>query len=187
MNQKIIKLFEKHIEQAKIALDTKDDNTIYECFTELNETYKHEKSIYIIDNVKFTSCYTNTPVNYNKYHQKLRILKNKLEVYKAKIECAQNQSPILNISNNNTNTSNVNASIIQNINIENTIQKINKISDEILAKNLKCELKGMLGELEDCKDNQEKKIKLMEVVKWLCDKTADATIACLPYLAGLAL
>ena len=66
-------------------------------------------------------------------------------------------------------------------------KKIDQIPDEILAKNLKRELRGMLSELEDCKDNQEKKSKLMEVVKWLGDKTADAFIACLPYFAGLGL
>ncbi|MFC2346066.1 hypothetical protein, partial [Campylobacter sp.] len=80
-----------------------------------------------------------------------------------------------------------NANITQNISIKSTMEKIDQIPDEILAKNLKYELKGMLSELEDCKDNQEKKSKLMEVVKWLGDKTADAFIACLPYFAGLGL
>ena len=65
------------------------------------------------------------------------------------------------------------------------MEKIDQIPDEILAKNLKYELKGMLGELEDCKNNQEKKSKLMEVVKWLGDKAVDVTIACLPYLSQI--
>jgi len=89
----------------------------------------------------------------------------------------------ININNTSTATSN----ITQNISIKNTMEKIDQIPDEILAKNLKRELRGMLSELEDCKDNQEKKSKLMEVVKWLGDKTADAFIACLPYFAGLSL
>ena len=67
------------------------------------------------------------------------------------------------------------------------MEKIDQIPDEIFAKNLKYELKGILSELEYCKDNQEKKSKLMEVVKWLGDKSVDAFIACLPYFAGLGL
>ena len=84
---------------------------------------------------------------------------------------SSNQSNSVTINNNNTNTANAN--ITQNISIKSTMEKIDQIPDEILAKNLKYELKGMLTELEDCKDNQEKKSKLMS------KKSATARL-CLP-------
>ena len=128
---------------------------------------------------------------YDEYKPLLESLIKRLKMHIAKLQdedektMSSNQSNSVTINNNNTNTTNAN--ITQNISIKNTMEKINQIPDEILAKNLKYELKGMLTELEDYKDNQEKKSKLMEVVKWLGDKTADAFIACLPYFAGLSL
>ncbi|WP_297915172.1 hypothetical protein, partial [uncultured Campylobacter sp.] len=83
-----------------------------------------------------------------------------------------------NLNIYNTNTTNINQSII----IKNAIDQI---PNNVLSKNLKYELRGMLSELEDCKNNQEKKSKLMEVVKWLGDKAVDVTIACLPYLSQI--
>ena len=189
-NKKRIEIIEKHTIEAKNYLN-KEPKEIYVFFNHLNATYKNIEEIYIPVRPAAISLYYDTPIDYSKYKEYLERLINRLNLYVAKLQdedektMSSNQSNSVTINNNNTNTTNAN--ITQNISIKNTMEKIDQIPDEILAKNLKYELKGMLSELEDCKDNQEKKSKLMEVVKWLGDKTADAFIACLPYFARLGL
>ena len=190
-NKKRIEIIEKHIIEAKSYLD-KEPKEIYGFFNHLNETYKNIEEIYFhVPSVIVTSHYYSTPINYDKYKEYLERLISRLNLYVSKLQdedekiVSTNPSNSVTINNNNTNTANTN--ITQNISIKSTMKKIDQIPDEILAKNLKYELKGMLSELEDCKNSQEKKSKLMEVVKWLGDKTADAFIACLPYFAGLGL
>lgn len=190
-NRKQIEIIEKHIIEAEGYLN-KEPKEIYDFFTRLNGIYKHIEEIYIrAPSPALTGHYYGTPINYDNYKKYLEMLIDKLKLYMAKLQdedeknMSSNQSNSVTINNNNTNTASAN--IAQDISIKSTIEKIDQIPDEILAKNLKDELKGMLRELEYCKDDQEKKSKLMEVVKWLGDKTADAFIACLQYFAGLGL
>lgn len=194
-NKNQIYIIEKDIIEAEGYLN-KRPIEIYNFFIKLNATYQDKKEIYIserntvIEKYSFMTIEDNSNY-YDEYKPLLESLIKRLKMHIAKLQdedekiMSSNQSNSVTINNNNTNTANVN--IAQNINIKNTMEKIDQIPDEILAKKLKYELKGMLSELEDCKDNQEKKSKLMEVVKWLGDKTADAFIACLPYFAGLGL
>ena len=194
-NKNQINIIEKDIIEAEGYLN-KRPIEIYNFFIKLNATYQDKKEIYIserntvIEKYSFMTIEDNSNY-YNEYKPLLESLIKRLKMHIAKLQdedektMSSNQSNSVTINNNNTNTTNAN--ITQNISIKNTMEKINQIPDEILAKNLKYELKGMLSELEDCKDNQGKKSKLMEVVKWLGDKTADAFIACLPYFAGLGL
>ena len=194
-NKNQIDIIEKDIIEAEGYLN-KRPIEIYNFFIKLNATYQDKKEIYIserntvIEKYSFMTIEDNSNY-YDEYKPLLESLIKRLKMHIAKLQdedektMSSNQSNSVTINNNNTNTTNAN--ITQNISIKNTMEKINQIPDEILAKNLKYELKGMLTELEDCKDSQEKKSKLMEVVKWLGDKTADAFIACLPYFAGLGL
>ena len=194
-NKNQINIIEKDIIEAEGYLN-KRPIEIYNFFIKLNATYQDKKEIYIserntvIEKYSFMTIEDNSNY-YNEYKPLLESLIKRLKMHIAKLQdedektMSSNQSNSVTINNNNTNTTSAN--ITQNISIKNTMEKINQISDEIFAKNLKYELKGMLRELEDCKDNQGKKSKLMEVVKWLGDKTADAFIACLPYFAGLGL
>nr|WP_314747111.1 hypothetical protein [uncultured Campylobacter sp.] len=194
-NKNQINIIEKDIIEAEGYLN-KRPIEIYNFFIKLNATYQDKKEIYIserntvIEKYSFMTIEDNSNY-YNEYKPLLESLIKRLKMHIAKLQdedektMSSNQSNSVTINNNNTNTTSAN--ITQNISIKNTMEKINQISDEIFAKNLKYELKGMLSELEDCKDNQGKKSKLMEVVKWLGDKTADAFIACLPYFAGLGL
>lgn len=194
-NKNQINIIEKDIIEAEGYLN-KRPIEIYNFFIKLNATYQDKKEIYIserntvIEKYSFMTIEDNSNY-YDEYKPLLESLIKRLKMHIAKLQdedektMSSNQSNSVTINNNNTNTANAN--ITQNISIKSTMEKINQISDEIFAKNLKYELKGMLTELEDCKDNQEKKSKLMEVVKWLGDKTADAFIACLPYFAGLGL
>nr|WP_314565666.1 hypothetical protein [uncultured Campylobacter sp.] len=194
-NKNQIDIIEKDIIEAEGYLN-KRPIEIYNFFIKLNATYQDKKEIYIserntvIEKYSFMAIEDNSNY-YDEYKPLLESLIKRLKMHIAKLQdedektMSSNQSNSVTINNNNTNTANAN--ITQNISIKSTMEKINQIPDEILAKNLKYELKGMLSELEDCKSSQEKKSKLMEVVKWLGDKTADAFIACLPYLAGLDL
>lgn len=194
-NKNQIDIIEKDIIEAEGYLN-KRPIEIYNFFIKLNATYQDKKEIYIserntvIEKYSFMTIEDNSNY-YNEYKPLLESLIKRLKMHIAKLQdedekiMSSNQSNSVTINNNNTNTANANTT--QNISIKSTMEKIDQIPDEILAKNLKYELKGMLTELEDCKDNQEKKSKLMEVVKWLGDKTADAFIACLPYFAGLGL
>ena len=194
-NKNQINIIEKDIIEAEGYLN-KRPIEIYNFFIKLNATYQDKKEIYIserntvIEKYSFMTIEDNSNY-YNEYKPLLESLIKRLKMHIAKLQdedektMSSNQSNSVTINNHNTNTTSAN--ITQNISIKNTMEKINQISDEIFAKNLKYELKGMLSELEDCKDNQGKKSKLMEVVKWLGDKTADAFIACLPYFAGLGL
>lgn len=194
-NKNQIDIIEKDIIEAEGYLN-KRPIEIYNFFIKLNATYQDKKEIYISERNTVIEKYSFMTIEddsnyYDEYKPLLESLIKRLKMHIAKLQdedektMSSNQSNSVTINNNNTNTTNAN--ITQNISIKSTIEKIDQIPDEILAKNLKRELKGMLSELENCKNSQEKKSKLMEVVKWLGDKTADAFIACLPYFAGLGL
>ncbi|WP_299027943.1 hypothetical protein [uncultured Campylobacter sp.] len=187
-NEKQIKLIEDDISAANSILSkNKSYEEIEEFLCDLEDKYRdyniHVSSNYIIDLDTGKTIYEGYPKELKCFINKLRVLVAKLQ--DEDNNAATNHSNLVNIHNDNTNTANAN--ITQNISIKSTMEKIDQIPDEILAENLKDELKGLLSELENCKDNQEKKSKLMGVVKWLGDKTADAFIACLPYFAGLSL
>ena len=184
-NEKQIKLIEDDISAANSILSkNKSYQEIEEFLCDLEDKYRdyniHISSDYIIDLDTGKTIHEGYPKELKRFINKLRVLVTKLQDEDSKVTA-------INPSIHNDNTNTANANITQNISIKNTMEKIDQIPDEILAKNLKYELKGVLGELEDCKNNQEKKSKLMEVVKWLGDKTADAFIACLPYFIGLGL
>ncbi|WP_170018692.1 hypothetical protein [Campylobacter sp. RM16190] len=182
-NKEKIKFILEDIKKANEVLESKNGEIAFNLFQELLDRYR-KYNIMVDDSFGYDFDEHGLVYNFSMYPNFLKILIKKLELYiaelkddDAKVEM-QNQIHITNTAN---------ANITQEISIESVMKRIDKISDEIFTKNLKYQLKGMLGELEDYKDNQEKKSKLMEIVKWLGDKTADATIACLPYLAGLAL
>ncbi|WP_462111191.1 hypothetical protein [Campylobacter concisus] len=188
-NEKQIKLIEDDISAANSVLSkNKSYEEIEEFLYDLEDKYRdyniHVSSNYIIDLDTGKTIYEGYP-------KALKCFINKLCVLVAKLQDEDSNATVTNplnsvtIHNDNTNTAKAN--ITQNVSIKNTMEKIDQIPDEIFAKNLKYELKGILSELEYCKDNQEKKSKLMEVVKWLGDKSVDAFIACLPYFAGLGL
>ena len=194
-NKNQINIIEKDIIEAEGYLN-KRPIEIYNFFIKLNATYQDKKEIYIserntvIEKYSFMAIEDNSNY-YDEYKPLLESLIKRLKMHIAKLQdedekiMNSNQSNSVTINNNNTNTANAN--ITQNISIKSTMEKVDQISDKILAENLKDELKGMLSELENCKNSQEKKSKLMEVVKWFGDKSVDAFIAYLPYFAGLGL
>ena len=184
INKNQIELINQDISKANEILDDGDIDEIKDICDRLNRKYKLKLDLIIAYDFK------EGPARYKEYCKLLNEIIDQMKYYQAELKDADNQNSMhsklaesININNTNTATNN----ITQNISIKSTIEKIDQIPDEILAKNLKRELKGMLSELENCKNSQEKKSKLMEVVKWLGDKTADAFIACLPYFAGLDL
>ena len=183
-NDKQVEIILRDIDKAHIVINKKNDEKTYRFLCSMADKY-HKDGIYIsYDNI---SNYETDEIYYEKCSDELQQFIEKLELHAAKLQDGANgvlkKDTRSSISINNTNTANAN--ITQNISIKSTMEKIDQIPDEILAKNLKYELKGILSELEYCKDNQEKKSKLMEVIKWLGDKAVDVAIACLPYLSQI--
>lgn len=179
-NEEKIKFILEDIKKAKKALKNKSGEVALNLFQELSDRY-HKYNIMVDDSSGYDFDEYGIKYNFSMYPNFLKNLIKKLELYIAELkdeDVKQNQISIIAAAN---------AIINQNISIKSTMEKVDQISDKILAENLKDELKGLLTELEDCKNSQEKKSKLMEVVKWLGDKTADAFIACLPYFVGLGL
>ena len=181
INKNQIELINQDISKANEILDGGSVDEIKDICDRLNRKYQLKLDLH---------DFKEGLARYKKYCKILKEIIDQMKYYQPELKDEDNKISMhsklaesININNTNTATNN----ITQNISIKNTMEKIDRIPDEILAKNLKRELKGMLGELEDCKNIQEKKSKLMEVIKWLGDKTADAFIACLPYFAGLGL
>ncbi len=180
INKNQIELINQDISKANEILDGGSVDEIKDICDRLNRKYQ----------LKLDLNFKEGLARYKKYCKLLNEIIDQMKYYQAELKDEDNKNSMhsklaesININNTNTATNN----ITQNISIKSVMEKIDRIQDEILAKNLKYELKGMLGELEDCKNIQEKKSKLMEVVKWLGDKSVDAFIACLPYFAGLGL
>ena len=184
INKNRIELINQDISKANEILDGGGIDEIKDICDRLNRKYQLKLDLIIAHDFKEGLA------RYKKYCKLLNEIIDQMKYYQAELKDEDNKNSMhsklaesININNTNTATNN----ITQNISIKNTMEKIDQIPDEIFAKNLKYELKGILSGLEYCKDNQEKKSKLMEVVKWLGDKSVDAFIACLPYFAGLGL
>lgn len=175
VNKYKIQLIQKDIEQVRIVLSIGNIDMMEDICIRLNKKYELKFDHIIAQGFRAKYC------NLEKAHNILSWLLEELKFLEAKLKDEENairskESANLNIYN--TNTANIN----QSINIKNTIDQI---PNDVLSKNLKYELLEMLSELEYCKDGQEKKSKLMEVVKWLGDKAVDVAIACLPYLSQI--
>ena len=175
VNKYKIQLIQEDIEQVRIVLSIGNVDMMEDICIRLNKKYGLKFDHIITQGFLAKHC------NLEKAHNILSWILGELKFLEAKLKDEANtirskESSNLNIYN--TNTTNINQSII----IKNAIDQI---PNNVLSKNLKYELRGMLSELEDCKNNQEKKSKLMEVVKWLGDKAVDVTIACLPYLSQI--
>ena len=95
-----------------------------------------------------------------------------------------NSTNAINISNTNT----ANATINQNISIDNAIKSINELSNDILDKKSKEYLEEILLAIESLKDTDKEKTKgkIIKVLKYIADKGIEVCIAILPYLGEIA-
>ena len=182
INKNQIELIDQDILKASEILDCGNIDEIADICNRLNRKYKLRLDLIIAYDFR------DSPDRRKKGCKLLSDIIDEIKFYQAELKDMDNKNPTyskLVESININNTSTATSSITQNISIKNTMEKIDQIPDEIFAKNMKYELKGILSELEYCKDGQEKKSKLMEVVKWLGDKAVDVAIACLPYLSQI--
>ena len=77
-----------------------------------------------------------------------------------------------------------NATATASVDISQSVSVIQSLPESTLSDEDKTTLIGMLATLQSL-DGEPKKSKLMEVLRFLCDKAADAAIAVIPIVAGM--
>ncbi len=131
--------------------------------------------------------------NDSKQLEALKNLIEEMELYLAELVDKQDREPKkqsraekIHINNYNNNTAN--ATINQNISIDNTIKSINNLPSDILDEKSKEYLENILFAIESLKnkDKEKTKNKIFEVLKYIVDKGVEVGIAILPYLGEIA-
>lgn len=115
-----------------------------------------------------------------------KVEREKRELEKLGLEVELSKS---NVTINNTNHNEANATSTVSITIDQTIKAINEISPEVLSAYEKEELEEKLSAIEVAKTsgNKEKLAgKVGNVLKYIADKGIDVGIAALPYLGEIA-
>lgn len=77
-----------------------------------------------------------------------------------------------------------NATATANVDVSSYVNVVQSIPEPTLSEADKTVLTGMLATLQGL-EGEQKKSKLMEVVKWLGDKAVDVSIAVIPMLADM--
>lgn len=197
-----IEILKKHIQECEEVYKRRDIKECAKKIEEINkiygsEIYKNEKeaikALYRLKQAPrgvigfFYDKESPLEGNINQ----LKILIGKMEFYLAELEDEERKislssinssNPQVNINNINNNTQTMNL----NINIEDVIKSLDNIQ---LDKELKEIIEDRLRSLESLKDNKPKlKEKITNILKFLCEKTTEASInalipTLLPYLA----
>lgn len=115
------------------------------------------------------------------YTYDIKLLKQKLEYYKATLEYELEKTkdsniPLISVSQNQTNQISV------NISLEQTITVIEAIPDDKLSQDEKEQLEGKLSKLNTEKDKSKLWEKTQSALKWIADKGVEVGIAALPYI-----
>ncbi|EGK8008464.1 hypothetical protein IO405_000854 [Campylobacter lari] len=126
--------------------------------------------------------------------ESLQKMIERMEIYLAELkdesEKMKEDKNLININNDikNNNTNTANATIFQNITIEQALEELNKIPEDISDKNQKEEIENLLLAIDTLKekDKTKAKEKIFSVLKYLSDKSIDAFISLLPYLGQIA-
>lgn len=77
-----------------------------------------------------------------------------------------------------------NATVTANVSVSQAVTAIQSLPSSTLSDEDKNTLAGMLAILQNL-EGEQKKSKIMEVVKWLGDKAVDVSIAVIPILASM--
>jgi len=126
----------------------------------------------------------------HEFTEDIRKLRGKLKLYRCEIidsqnRTLQNDQPVFNIQNNNSNDLSVSNSIQITIDIDYVLESIDNLE---LDSDSKEKLKAMLCELDDYKregDLKKIKARIPDVVKFAIDKCVDAFIQILPYIGKI--
>ena len=134
---------------------------------------------YDIENITNDLCCYRMPPQID-YSYDFRCLKSKLQRYKAKIEDEKeyktSNTPMISISQNQTNIQSI------RISIEQTVNAIEAIPEDKLSRSEKDKLLKELKKLESEKDKSKIWERAQSVLKWIADKSVDVAIAALPYI-----
>ncbi|EAL0271294.1 hypothetical protein BVH42_03845 [Campylobacter lari] len=200
MNQNKIEKLTQHINKSKEILEEANPSKCWKQIKYIEEIYKN---IYY---EKFKINYPTVTANAGTYIfpkpsendygmiESLQKMIERMEIYLAELkdesEKIKEDKKLININNDikNNNTNTANATIFQNITIEQALEELNKIPEDILDKNQKEEIENLLLAIDTLKekDKTKAKEKIFSVLKYLSDKSIDAFITLLPYLGQIA-
>jgi uncharacterized protein YecA (UPF0149 family) len=138
------------------------------------------------------------------FFEDLTLLKAILENYKSNLELEEERrkdeieilrlkQPIstahFNNQNTNSSSANANATNIVEVKIEQALENIANLNEEILSKDDKDKLEGLLSSIEVAKNSKDKdKLlnKIGNVLKFIAEKGVQVGIATLPYLGEVS-
>ncbi|EAK2629375.1 hypothetical protein CC188_06870 [Campylobacter coli] len=126
--------------------------------------------------------------------ESLKKMIDRMEIYLAELkdesEKIKENEKLIHINNDikNNNTNTANATISQNITIEQVLEGLKKISEDILDEKQKEEIENLLWTIDTLKEKDKTKVKekMFSILKYLSDKSIDAFITLLPYLGQIA-
>ncbi|EAK0823248.1 hypothetical protein A0Z38_04150 [Campylobacter lari] len=200
MNQNKIEKLTQYINESKEILEGKNSSKCWKQIEYIKEIYKEIYEEKFKTKYPTTTTTTGTYIFYKPLEndsgmiESLQKMIERMEIYLAELkdesEKIKEDKKLININNDikNNNTNTANATIFQNITIEQALEELNKIPEDILDKNQKEEIENLLLAIDTLKekDKTKTKEKIFSVLKYLSDKSIDAFISLLPYLGQIA-
>ncbi|EAJ5681183.1 hypothetical protein IDR50_000932 [Campylobacter lari] len=196
MNQNKIEKLTQHIYKSKEILKEENPSKCWKQIEYIKEIYKniYYENFDIVYPTIEGEYYPKPSENDYGMIESLQKMIERMEIYLAELkdesEKIKEDKKLININNDfkNNNTNTANATIFQNITIEQALEELNKIPEDILDKNQKEEIENLLLAIDTLKekDKTKAKEKIFSVLKYLSDKSIDALISLLPYLGQIA-
>ncbi|MCV3508591.1 hypothetical protein L8W69_05035 [Campylobacter sp. CNRCH_2016_3089] len=196
MNQNKIEKLTQHIYKSKEILKEENPSKCWKQIEYIKEIYKniYYENFDIVYPTIEGEYYPKPSENDYGMIESLQKMIERMEIYLAELkdesEKIKEDKKLININNDfkNNNTNTANATIFQNITIEQALEELNKIPEDILDKNQKEEIENLLLAIDTLKekDKTKAKEKIFSVLKYLSDKSIDAFISLLPYLGQIA-
>ncbi|MCV3376640.1 hypothetical protein [Campylobacter sp. IFREMER_LSEM_CL2194] len=196
MNQNKIEKLTQHIYKSKEILKEENPSKCWKQIKYIEEIYKniYYENFDIVYPTIEGEYYPKPSENDYGMIESLQKMIERMEIYLAELkdesEKIKEDKKLININNDikNNNTNTANATIFQNITIEQALEELNKIPEGILDKNQKEEIENLLLAIDTLKekDKTKTKEKIFSVLKYLSDKSIDAFISLLPYLGQIA-
>ncbi|AJD05450.1 hypothetical protein [Campylobacter lari] len=196
MNQNKIEKLTQHIYKSKEILKEENPSKCWKQIEYIKEIYKniYYENFDIVYPTIEGEYYPKPSENDYGMIESLQKMIERMEIYLAELkdesEKIKEDKKLININNDfkNSNTNTANATIFQNITIEQALEELNKIPEDILDKNQKEEIENLLLAIDTLKekDKTKAKEKIFSVLKYLSDKSIDAFISLLPYLGQIA-
>ena len=181
MNKKV-DLIETYIKKCEQCTETESKSLVHSIVSVFGKDIENLKSgLDSFNQLHMWEGLNGKKVNLD-YYGDIKLLKQKLEYYKATLEYELDKNktsstPLISVNQNQTNQISVNVSF------EQTISAIEAIPNEKLSQDEKELLEGKLSKLNTEKDKSKVWEKAQSVLKWIADKGIEVGIAALPYIA----